>query len=304
MINQLVAVVFLLPTSVIVDMASAATLQRVVPRTGSYGPVPRVQYGDPTGTSRATLRVAPYTPAPKVQHRTSGDTGNMLTCTSLDEWHSHEAGDYQGLQVSRSIDPWRWQPVADRFYQQLKNSKEKTINKRTVSLGAPEEVLQEKIVDAAHAVSHGLPVALAQIVCKDAQGMAAALHKMVPDAQSIIMKLELFAEDVCSRWHVDKYVCRSLVSYNCSGTQYTADSNVDFFELYYCGNNDCIIRDKSQIRSANVGDIVAIKGTKFPGKANCIVHKSPEVSYYDSGDVKARLLLKVDIQDVTEGEMI
>jgi len=222
--------------------------------------------------------------------------GNMLVCTSLDEWSSPEADNHQGLLVDRSMDPLRWQYVADQLLKKRKG-KGDTLHKLIMSVDAPEAELQDKLQDAAMSLTQDLPPELAKIVSEDAQAMASVVHKMVPDATEIIMKLELFAEGVCSRWHEDNYVCRSLVSYNCSGTEYTADSNVDFHELYYCGNNDCIIKDKSQLRSANVGDIVMIKGSKFPGKAKALVHKSPEVAYYDTGDVQARLLLKVDILD-------
>jgi hypothetical protein len=84
-----------------------------------------------------------------------------------------------------------------------------------------------------------------------------------------------------------------------------ADSNVDFWELENCGNNDCIIRDKSQVYHANVGDFVMIKGSRFPGNAKGLVHKSPEVKYHANGEVQARLVLKVDIQDIAaDGEKL
>jgi len=136
-----------------------------------------------------------------------------------------------------------------------------------------------------------------------AQALAIATHKMVPQACQLMMKLELFGMNTCARWHQDHYVCRSIVSYNCSALDYTADSNVNFWELYNCGNNDCVIHDKSHIRSANVGDIVMIKGSKFPGKAKGLIHKSPEVRYHRMGVVQSRIVLKVDVEDPAGGEI-
>merc|ERR1712039_389600 len=158
----------------------------------------------------------------------------------------------------------------------------------------------QKFRKAASAISEGLPAELGKLVREDAQGLGILSYRMVPQAQEIIFKLELFGGNVCSRWHEDRYVCRSIVSYNCSATEYTANSNVDFHELYYCGNNDCIIRDKAEIQGASVGDLLMIKGSKFPGKARSLVHKSPAIRYHANGDVQTRLVLKVDIQDLRD----
>jgi hypothetical protein len=225
----------------------------------------------------------------------------MFTCTSLDLWHSPEADNYQGLRVARSIDPLYWQSLADQL---SKNPPpEDCLHEQRISLDAPEALIQQKFQNSAIAISHCLAPELAELVHQDAQALAVATHKMVPQARELIMKLELFGESVCSRWHQDRYVCRSLVAYNCSGTDYTANSNVDFAELYHCGNNDHIIRNKSFIQNANVGDMVMIKGTKFPGKAKGLIHKSPEVRYYDTGAVQSRIVLKVDIEDLAGGKV-
>lgn len=79
-----------------------------------------------------------------------------------------------------------------------------------------------------------------------------------------------------------------------TGTEFTADSNVDFWEMEHCGNNDCIIRDKSQTEKVEVGDITFMKGSAYKG-ANPLVHKSPEPRYLPDGTVLNRLILKVDV---------
>lgn len=229
--------------------------------------------------------------------------GTMFTCISLDQWISGEAGDYQGLRIARSIDPHRWQYVADELLRTRQSIKDDNLYKQTIRLDGPEASLQDEFQKAALGISHGLPDELAKLVSEDAQALAGVMYKMLPKAQGILIKLQLFGDNVCLRWHEDQYVCRSIVSYNCSATQYTAHSNVNFDELYYCGNNECIIRDKSQICSAYVGDIVMMKGTKFPGKAKGLVHKSPEVCYHDNGEVKGRIILKVDVQDMAASEV-
>ena len=102
----------------------------------------------------------------------------------------------------------------------------------------------------------------------------------------------------------DHFVGRCIVSYTGQrGTQFTRNANVDFKELKYCGNNDCIIRDKQAIESVAVGDLLLIKGTKYPGigqpgrPANGLVHKSPPKVYDEEGRILNRLVLKVDIME-------
>ena len=102
-------------------------------------------------------------------------------------------------------------------------------------------------------------------------------------------------ENACPRWHRDEYCARAIVSYNSAGTQYTADDNVDFWELENCGNNACIIKDTSRIQSVNVGDVFFMKGLTFPGGSNGLVHKSPEVKHHYNGLVVNRLVLKIDV---------
>jgi len=232
--------------------------------------------------------------------------GTMLTCTSLSQWLSPEAGRHQGLRVARPINPAQWQPLADHLT--LTSPEEKIQESLHVeeidldSLSVNEADVHRQVQAAASSAASSLPPDLADIVSKDAQGLVEALRKLVPKAKKITMKLELFGKSTCARWHQDNYVCRGIVSYNCSGTAYTADSNVDFNELFYCGNNECIIRDKARIRSVDVGDLVLIKGTKFPGQAQGIVHKSADVRYHANGLVQSRLILKVDVTHMDEGD--
>jgi len=225
---------------------------------------------------------------------------NMFMCSSIDEWLNPEADNYQGLCVSRPMDPLRWQPVADELSMQMPDSMEDRIHTETIDLTASEDLLQQRFEDAATQIAMCLPEELAEIVHKDAKALAETTKKLVPQAQELVMKLELFGPRVCGRWHTDHYVCRSIATYNLRATEYTADSNVNMYELNNCGNNDHIIRDKSQIRSINVGDILLIKGLNFPGKARSLVHKSPQVSYAD-GKVQGRIVLKVDVMHLGGG---
>lgn len=160
---------------------------------------------------------------------------------------------------------------------------------------AGEDVLRQRFQEAATALAHHLQEpGLEELVAQDAQAIASATRKLVPQAKQLIMKLELFGTSACIRWHQDHYVCRSIVSYNCSATHYTADSNVNFHALNHGAKNEDIIHDKSLIRAANVGDVLLMKGAKYSGEARALVHKSPEIKY-QNGQVQTRLVLKVDV---------
>eukprot|EP00927_Polykrikos_kofoidii_P062276 TRINITY_DN5708_c0_g1_i1.p1 TRINITY_DN5708_c0_g1~~TRINITY_DN5708_c0_g1_i1.p1 ORF type:complete len:259 (+),score=19.53 TRINITY_DN5708_c0_g1_i1:60-836(+) len=223
--------------------------------------------------------------------------GNMLDCTSVEQWHSPEAANHQGLRVVRHIDPESWQFVADQFARDKRRFADiecGVISQAIIELRRHHTDRQRQLEEGALAVSQGLPPELAEMMRQDAHDMAVATCRMLPHIRNLTIKLELFEENVCKRWHQDSCVCRSLVAYNCAGTEYTANENVDFHELLHGGINEHIIRDTSLVQSINVGDILMMKGTKFPGRASGLVHKSP-LLYQRNGKVFPRLVLKVDV---------
>mmetsp|Transcript_6805 Transcript_6805/g.12068 ORF Transcript_6805/g.12068 Transcript_6805/m.12068 type:complete len:298 (+) Transcript_6805:49-942(+) len=240
----------------------------------------------------------------KLQPQAPEDGSTMLTCSSLDQWRSSAADRYQGLRVARPIDPTRWQSVTNQLSDIHGEGMMESVHAQVIDLDGStgEDSLRQQFEDAANAISHGLEPELAQLVSQDAQALASTTQKLVPQAEQIIMKLELFDTNSCFRWHQDWYVCRAIVSYNLSAMDYTADSNVDFHELYNRGTNDAITHDKSRIRAANVGDMVLIKGKKYPGTGKSLVHKSPEISYDCNGRVQTRLILKVDVLNLRNDE--
>merc|ERR1712187_64933 len=117
-------------------------------------------------------------------------------------------------------------------------------------------------------------------------------------------KLEVFGTSRCGRWHQDAYVARAIVSYNGTGTEYTNDANIEFYELNHCGNNGHILKDKSGSRFVSCGDILLIKGLYFPSAERGLVHKSPELEYHENGALKQRLCLKIDIDKEAHGSCL
>ena len=127
--------------------------------------------------------------------------------------------------------------------------------------------------------------------------LGAVVEKMCPWSDCVVVKLELIGEKACSRWHRDYYCGRAIVSYNAAGTLYTPDENVNFWELENKGGNERIIRRKSEICAAGVGDVLFIKGVKYPDPVKGLVHRSPEVQYHCNGHVVNRLVLKIDVPE-------
>ena len=57
-----------------------------------------------------------------------------------------------------------------------------------------------------------------------------------------------------------------------------------------------IIHDAGEICAAEVGDVLFMKGLRYPGAgAKGLTHKSPEKRYHADGRVVNRLVLKVDV---------
>ena len=167
--------------------------------------------------------------------------------------------------------------------------------------GGVDEDFSTKLQDPVEALlaRAALPEALNQQIRSDACTMGKAVSSLCLSARKLSIKLEIFGDNSCSRWHQDQYVGRGIVSYTGAiGTEYTNDANVDFWELYNCGKNACVIRDPRQVCSVDVGDFFFIRGSMYPRGAKGLIHKSPEVRYHPDGRVVNRLVLKVDVVEL------
>lgn len=220
----------------------------------------------------------------------------LLVCDRLEDWLRPEGGQHQGLLLRR---PPTWGDIQEeveaavargvfgRGDQGIKAKVRRAPHGDFEDIGAVAEDLVSRV--------GGLPDDIAAVIAADAREIGATLAQLCPWCERIDVKLEILGETCCTRWHRDRYKGRAIVSYNSMATEYTPMSNVNEWELENCGNNDHIIRDKSQICSAGVGDALFIKGSLFPSQVNGLVHKSPEKQYFASGKIINRLVLKLDI---------
>ena len=214
----------------------------------------------------------------------------------LAAWLQPESTRHSGLLVRR--------PLGGRFDGHL----DEACSLKKVST----KVVRDDVHDLSSALSEhadrllaraALPAPLAEQIRGDACSLGEIVVSLCPSAREILLKLEMFGENTCARWHKDNYVCRAIVTYTgASGTEYTNDDNVSFRELQSGGDNSCVIRDARQVFAADVGDMLCIKGTKYPHGAAGLVHKAPEKRYRPDGRILQRLCLKVDVAELVDAD--
>jgi len=218
----------------------------------------------------------------------------LFIADSLGEWLLPESLEHNGLLVKRAK-PGISQAWVDQASASGVFGPYETIETSDVMNGSHEQLLGRLRVAAADLCS-SLPVDIAEQIRIDVCSIGTVVGELCPASTYLSIKLEVVGENACNRWHLDNYVGRALVSYTgVEGTAYTNDSNVDFWELENCGNNDCIIRDKRKVESVGIGDILFIKGRAYTKGANSLVHKAAKKTYYPDGRIVNRLVLKVDV---------
>lgn len=231
--------------------------------------------------------------------------GDAFVCERPDQWLNPESYKHNALLIKRPLkDPARQkelQPIIDRALASGKygNNGGEADMIKTVMNGTRAELEGRMRATTQEFLSVlELPAHVAQLIQDDAAAIGAAVGTLCPFSPFLEVRLEIMGENVCSRWHQDKYTGRAIVSYtggDGKGTMYTPDSNVDFWELKNCGNNECILHDKAAVHAIDVGDILFIKGTGFPTGPAGLVHKSADKCYHPDGRIVARLVLKVDV---------
>jgi hypothetical protein len=225
----------------------------------------------------------------------------VLFCNDIEEWSRPNCARFHGMIIPRP-QSWGWiQDHIDTLAESGAFGPELSLQE-VVHLSrfrrAPQrleaELSQKAMRLVGLAVSSGLPPEMGRQVEQDFKQIGMVMSRMAP-ASKMFLKLDIMGTSTCSRWHQDQYTGRAVVSYNLCGTDYVDHEHVDFWELKNCGNNDCVVRDSSKVLAADVGDVLFMKGTKFPTVANGLVHRSPEKLFHANGNVMNRLLLKVDL---------
>jgi hypothetical protein len=213
---------------------------------------------------------------------------------------------HNGLVVHRPFNG-AW----DQFIREIDEARPRfgdhqSICETVMNGGSPKQLRARLHARASRLVAAaGLPETLSKQILADAISIGSAVGTLCPCSRQLELKLEIFGENICSRWHRDNFAGRAIVSYTGTvGTEYTHNTNVNFWELEHCGKNEHVIRDPALVENIAVGDILFIKGTQFPEGSTGLVHKSPEKRYHEDGRIMNRLVFKVDVMpaDKYEGQ--
>ena len=220
----------------------------------------------------------------------------VIFTDTLEDWLTVDSSKHAGLRLKRPFHG-KWDSF-DRDVEAIAAKFGEPVNGelRHVQL-ANGKGLWDRLPSCVNQLLHEyeLPLALGKQIYQDACAICSVVGRMCPWAPHLEVKLDIIGENACSRWHQDHYGARAIVTYTgLAATEYTAHSNVDFWELENCGKNECVIQDVNVIKAADVGDMLFMKGLDYPAGTNGLVHKSPEMAVIGNRIVQ-RLTLKVDV---------
>ena len=109
------------------------------------------------------------------------------------------------------------------------------------------------------------------------------------ESKHIRFQLEIIQSDMCRLFHQDNMRQRLLCTYFGPGTEWLDASNV-YREGLGKGDNDKIVKDYSGVKRANPFDILLLKGSRYGGPEEGVVHRSPPIAQ----DELVRVLFKID----------
>lgn len=234
-----------------------------------------------------------------LRHRSACHScGAVLTTPTISDWTAPSSWEYKGLLLRRRLKDTLRSSEIQGYVDKLAASE---------VLGPNQILVQPILLDETSgdlslggAVGKMLevlkpPEDLAEVLRQDAEALAKICSRVLEGTKSLELIVEIMGEKSCARWHQDYYVARSIVSYNCAATEFVEDGAVDFWQLQNFGANGAVVKDESRIHTAEVGDLLFIKGRYFPHPVNSLVHRSPERRYHPDGRVMNRLCLKVDV---------
>ena len=131
------------------------------------------------------------------------------------------------------------------------------------------------------------------LILNDIKGLLLQFEEL-SGAKSFRLLLSTVNTNMCSRFHTDMNDLRLLCTYSGPGTVWLSENNINRDALETYGDNETIVKDKSQINYAKTGAVVLLKGAVYPLKGTkAVVHRSPTIE----GTGISRLLLRIDAND-------
>lgn len=132
-------------------------------------------------------------------------------------------------------------------------------------------------VDAACGIAGLAPGAERRALAADLGALAALFGRLAGTA-AVDVRLEAIATDACRRFHVDRVRARLLCTLRGPGTELALPAAGDAARL---------------LRRLEPGEVVALRGTLWPGEETDLLHRSPPIE----GTGAVRLLFVLDPAD-------
>ncbi|MCR9143372.1 MAG: DUF1826 domain-containing protein [bacterium] len=107
--------------------------------------------------------------------------------------------------------------------------------------------------------------------------------------RNLRLRLDRVESDMCAAFHTDCYRMRLICTYRGTGTEWTANDNVNRREFYSLPAAERLL-DSQRVFRLRTGWVAILKGESFPGaEGSAVVHRSPPASAEDW-----RLVLRID----------
>ena len=196
-------------------------------------------------------------------------------CKSFGEWTPAAAHQNSGLLIPRSLtaaaqDLPSIEKSVEGIALRLPAGQDTLVRARIPfdrSEGAPADLAKlrkTEIIDTfRQALSDFLPAAVVELVMDDVRSICTAMTRVVDGTNSngLEVKVEMMREDVCKFWHVDHFTGRCIVTYcGPSGTTFFNSPALSVDTVRRIDFSGGLVPSSE---SAQVGDILFIKGAKF-----------------------------------------
>jgi hypothetical protein len=120
------------------------------------------------------------------------------------------------------------------------------------------------------------------------------LFQRVTSKQEFRLLLATVNTNMCRKFHTDVNQLRMLCTYSGQGTLWLTEDNINQRALSARGMDIPIALNEDEIRQANTGAVLVLKGAIYPKEgSSAVVHRSPTIE--ETGE--RRLLLRIDSDD-------
>jgi hypothetical protein len=185
---------------------------------------------------------------------------------------------------------WRRDFDADGF-------SEKSLERFPLLCESRVDLRNSKCLNLKPLFSHSAKKVLASIpqqIWMDWNALLGLFAQIVP-ARFARLRIEKVTTDSCRLFHTDYLGIRLLCTYAGPGTEWVPENYLNRAGLGQ-GENSNIVTDFSKVQKIATGDVVLLKGGRYPGNSKRgVVHRSPPIE--NSG--KSRLLIRLDEEDAS-----